>query len=111
MGWQDKALQKYRMEKQVRDIMNSQEYKEREKEMEAQWTSNAIARFAFIACEFLENNHNYKENGLKKFLKYLIDCLEYTGEDEDFFITHEKYYKEMMDLDVLSEMNMMIEVK
>lgn len=111
MGWVDKAIQKNRMEKQVRDIMNSQEYKEREKEMEAQWTSNAIARFAFICCEFLENNHGYKANGLKKFLKYLVDCLEYTGEDEDFFMTHEKYYKEEMNLDVLSEMNMMIEVK
>ena len=48
---------------------------------------------------------------MKKFLKYLVDCLEYTGEDEDFFMTHEKYYKEEMNLDVLSEMNMMIEVK
>lgn len=111
MGWQDKALQKRKLEKQIDEVMNSPQYKMLEREREAQWTSNAIARFAFIGCEFLENNHNYKKNGLKKFLKYLYDCLEYTGQDEYFFLTHEKYYKEEMDLDVLAEMNMELEKK
>ena len=111
MSWQDKALQKHKIKKQIDEVMNSPQYKMAEREREAQWTSNAIARFAFICCEFLENNHGYKANGLKKFLKYLVDCLEYTGEDEDFFLTHEKYYKEEMGLDVLAEMNMALEGK
>lgn len=61
MGWTDKALQKHKMQKLVEEVMKSPEYKERERQLEAQWTANAIARIAFISCEFLENNHGYKK--------------------------------------------------
>lgn len=109
MSWVDKAIQKNKMRKQVEYALNTPEYKKMQKEIEAKNVSIAIGKLAFIGCEFLENNHGYKKTGLKKFLKYLLECLEYTNEDEDFFLTHDKYYKEIMDLDVLAELGMALE--
>jgi hypothetical protein len=91
--------------------MDTPVFKEVMKEQQIKATANAIGRLAFIACEFLENNHGYKKVGLKKFLKYLSECIDYTGEDEDFFLTHEKYYKEIFDLDVLGELGLCLEDK
>lgn len=105
----EKLLAKHKMHKQVEEVLRSPEYREIQRKIEAQNISVAIGKIAFISCEFLENNHGYKKQGLKKFLKYLLDCLEYTNEDEDFFLTHDKYYKEMMDLDVLAELGMALE--
>lgn len=105
----EKILAKHKMHKQVEEVLRSPEYREMQREIEAKNVSIAIGKLAFIGCEFLENNHGYKKTGLKKFLKYLLDCLEYTSEDEEFFLTHDKYYKEMMDLDVLAELRMALE--
>lgn len=111
MGSINKMRKRYEAEKMAKQVMDAPQFKEAMKQQEAQATTNAIARLAFIACEFLENNHGYKKVGLKKFLKYLLDCLEYTGTDEEFFITHDKYYKEMLDLDVLAELGLGLEAK
>jgi hypothetical protein len=111
MGSLLKQRKRYEAEKMAKQVMNTPSFKETLKEQEIRATTNAIARLAFIACEFLENNHGYKKVGLKKFLKYLLDCLEYTGTDDEFFITHEKYYKEMMGLDVLAELGLALEEK
>lgn len=106
-----KQRKRYEAEKMAKHVMETPSFKETLKEQELRATTNAIARLAFIACEFLENTHGYKKAGLQKFLKYLLDCLNYTGEDAEFFITHEKYYKEMMDLDVLGELGLGLEEK
>lgn len=42
-------------------------------------------------------------------MKYLLDCLKCTNDDEEFFLTHEKYYKGEFDLDVLGELGLAIE--
>ena len=52
MSWQDKALQKHRMEKQVEEIMKSPEYKELEQKRNDEILNQSIATLAFIACEF-----------------------------------------------------------
>lgn len=109
MGSLNKQRKRYEAEKQAKEIMNTPRFKEAMKEQDIRSTANAIGRLAFIACEFLENNHGYKKAGLKKFLKYLADCIDYTGQDEDFFLTHDKYYKEIMDLDVLGELGLKLE--
>lgn len=106
MGRLDKLRKKYEAEKMALKVMDSPKFKEALREQEIKSTTNAIGRLAFITCEFLENTHGYKKAGLKKFLKYLVDCLDYTSTDDEFFITHEKYYKEMMELDVLAELGL-----
>lgn len=109
MSWQDKALQKHRMEKQVEEIMKSPEYKDLEQKRNDEILNRSIATLAFIACEFLENNHGYKKVGLTKFLKYVNDCMECSAKQEDFFAAHDKHYKETMQLDVLAEFGLKIE--
>lgn len=111
MGSLNKKRKRWEAEKKAKEIMNTPSFKEAMKEQDIKSTANAIGRLAFIACEFLENTHGYKKAGLKKFLKYLADCIEYTGEDEEFFLTHDKYYKEMLELDVLAELGLMLEEK
>lgn len=111
MGSLNKQRKRYEAEKMAKQVMETPKFKEALKEQELRATTNAIARLAFIACEFLENNHGYKKVGLKKFLKYLLDCLEYTGTDEEFFLTHDKYYKEIHGLDVLAELGLGLEEK
>lgn len=107
MGWQDKALQKRRMEKQIKEIMNSPEYKQVEREREDQMFWSALYQLSFISCEFLERNHGYKKKGLQKFLKYLHDCI--VEADDGFYLSQDKYYKEEMNLDVLEVFGMKIE--
>lgn len=107
----DKYRKRWEAEKKAKEVMDTPVFKEAIKEQNIKATANAIGRLAFIACEYLENNHGYKKVGLKKFLKYLSDCIDYTGEDEEFFLTHDKYYKEEMDLDVLKELGLCLEDK
>ena len=109
MGWTEKALQKHKMQKLVEEVMSSPEYKERERQMEAQWTANALARFTFMMCGFLETKHNYKKEGLKKFLKFVYAGLEETNDNPDFFTGYDSYYKTELGLDVLGELGLAIE--
>lgn len=109
MGWQDKALQKHRMEKMIEEVMKSPEYKASEQKRNDEILNQSIATLAFIACEFLENNHGYKKNGLKKFLTYLNDCMNESIKDSDFFTAHVEYYKKEMGLDVLAEFGLKVE--
>ena len=111
MGSLNKQRKRWEAEKKAKEIMNTPRFKEAMKQQDIKSTANAIGRLAFIACEFLENNHGYKKTGLKKFLKYLLDCLDYTGTDDEFFLTHDKYYKEIHDLDVLAELGLALEVR
>lgn len=107
----EKQRRRWENDKKAKEVMNAPSFKEAMKEQEIRATANAIGRLSFIACEFLENNHGYKKTGLKKFLKYLADCIDYTGEDEDFFLTQDKYYKEIHGLDVLAELGLGLKVE
>ena len=111
MGSFNKQRQRYEAEKMAKKVMDSPSFKETLKEQEIRATANAIARLSFIACEFLENTHGYKKTGLKKFLKYLLHFIEEVGTDTEFLVTQDKYYKEMMDLDVLGELGLGLEEK
>ena len=111
MAKMDKYRRRYEAEKKAKEIMDTPRFKEAMKEENIRATANAIGRLAFIACEFLENHHGYKKVGLKKFLEFLSWSIDYTGEDDEFFLTHDKYYKEEMDLDVLKELGLRLEDK
>lgn len=107
----EKALQKHKMQKMVEEVMKSPEYKKREQELEAQWVANALGRFAFMMCGFLETRHGYKGEGLKRFLDFLRVSLECTTDDEDFFKEYDSYYKFEYGLDVLAEIGLGLEEK
>ena len=107
----EKALQKHKMQKMVKEVMNSPEYKKREQELESQWVTNALGRFAFMMCGYLETRHGYKKEGLKRFLSFLLVSLESTTDDEEFFKEYDSYYKSEYGLDVLAEIGLGLEEK
>ena len=111
MGSLNKMRQRWEAEKMAKKVMDSPRFKEALREQDIRATTTAIAKLAFISCEFLENTHGYKKRGLKKFLKYLLHFVEEVGADEEFLVTQDKYYKEMLDLDVLGELGLALEVK
>lgn len=107
----EKQLQKHKMRKMVEEVMKTPEYKKLEKEKEAEYVANALARFAFIMCGFLETRHGYKKAGLEHFLSFLLLNMECTSDDESFFKEYEKYYKDEYDLDVLAKLGLGLEEK
>lgn len=109
MGYLDKMRQREAKRKMAQDVMNSPEFKEYMRQHDEQAVINALARFAFMMCEFLETRHGYKKQGMLKALKFVRGCLEYTEDNENFFVDNDKYYKEEYDLDVLAELGMGVE--
>ena len=89
--------------------MKTQKYKEMQREMEAQNVANAIGKFAFIMCGFLETRYGYKKEGLKKFLAFLATSLKEPDDNDVFFVGYDKHYKEEYGLDVLGELGMGLE--
>ena len=106
----DKYRKKAENEKKAKEIMDTPVFKEMMKEQGVKATANAIGRLAFITCEFLETRHGYKKAGLKKFLEFLHYCINYAEEDNELFISYEKYFKDNFDLDVLAEIGLRLEV-
>lgn len=109
MGWVEKALEKHKIQKQVEEALNTPEYKEFQRKQEEEAVLNALGRFTFMMCEYLETRHGYKGNGLKKFLAYVLHCLEYTGENEMYFKDCHDYFIEEYGVDVLAELGLGIE--
>lgn len=107
----EKALQKHKMRKMVEEVLKSPEYKEKQQQMESEWVTKALARFAFIMCGFLETRHGYKKDGLNRFLSFLLLNLDCTQDDENFFVEYDKYYKSEYGLDVLAALGMELEGK
>lgn len=106
-----KQRKRYEAEKMTKQVMSNPKFKEAMKEQEIRATANAIAKLAFISCEFLENKHGYKKAGLENFLKYLLHFVGEIGTDEEFLITQDKYYKEIYGLDVLAKLGLGLEEK
>lgn len=106
MSWVDNAHQKNKLQKQIDEILNGPEYKKMQEEFKTECVANALARFTFFACGFLETRYGYKKEGLKKFLEFIKLNLSCTEDDENFFITYSQHYKDEYDLDVLAELGL-----
>lgn len=109
MGYLDKMRQREAKRKLAEEVMNTPEFKEFMRQQEEQAVLNALARFAFMMCGFLETRHGYKKEGLKKFLDFVKVSLKETDGNEDFFIGYDSYYKSELGLDVLAELGMALE--
>ncbi len=109
MGSLNKIRKRYEAEKMAKQVMASPKFKEAMKEQEERAVLNALARFAFMMCGFLETRHGYKKDGLKKFLAFVMVNLQCTDDNEDFFLDYDKYYKDEYGLDVLAELGLGLE--
>ncbi len=109
MGSFYKQRQRYEAEKMAKQVMETPKFKEALKEQELRATLNALARFSFMMCGFLETRHGYKKKGLEKFLKFVLVGLEETEDNSDFFVEYENYYIEEFGLDVLASLGLGLE--
>ena len=109
MGYFDKIKKRQASEKMAKEVMNSPEFKRKLRELEQTATVNALARFTFIMCGYLETRHGYKAKGLKSFLGSVMTSLRCTEDNEKFFLDYDAYFKEEYGLDVLGELGLGIE--
>ena len=93
MSWASKAHKKHQVHKLVEQALNSKEYQDARKDDMQQSALRAFCRFCFVACEYLEMKHGYKEKGLHSFLAFakgrkemvdLMMLLAKEGIDTDF---------------------------
>lgn len=109
MSWASKAHKKHQIHKMVEQALNSKEYQDARKEDMQQATLQALCRLCFVACEYLEMKHGYKEKGLHSFLAFAKGRIVEIGEDDKYFIDVAEYYKETYNLDVLDVLGMRLE--
>ena len=107
MGRTNQAIKDYRMRQQLRqqieEVMNSPQYLKAREIDRQQAALQALFRFCFLTCEYLELKHGYKKNGLENFLKFAkLRVIEIGNEEEDdAFEADNKYYIDNYNLDVL----------
>ena len=106
MSWVSKAHKKHQVHKLVEQALNSKEYQDARKDDMQQSALRAFCRFCFVACEYLEMKHGYKEKGLHSFLAFAKGRIEEIGEDDKYFTDVAEYYKETYNLDVLEALGM-----
>ena len=111
MSYWDKVRKKEVRRKITNEILNAPEFKEYMVKHEEQAILNALGRFTFMMCGFLETRHGYKSKGLKKFLESVKAGLKETDNNVDFFVGYDTYYKEEYGLDVLAELGLALEEK
>ena len=111
MSYWDKVRKKEARKKLTQEVLNAPEFKEYMRQHEEQAVLNALGRFTFMMCGFLETRHGYKKKGLEKFLKSVIAGLEETEDNVDFFKDYDAYYKDEFGLDVLAELGLGLEEK
>ena len=107
----DKLRKRYEAEKMAKKVMDNPAFKEAMRQQEERATLNALARFTFMMCGFLETRHGYKKKGLEKFLKSVLAGLKETEDNSDFFIEYENYYNDEYGLDVLAALGLGLEEK
>lgn len=111
MGYWDKVRKKEVQRKITQEVLNAPEFKAYMVKHEEQAVLNALGRFVFMMCGFLETRHGYKAAGLKKFLDFVVVSLKETDGNSDFFTGYDTYYKEEYGLDVLAELGLGLEEK
>lgn len=111
MSYWDKVRKKEARRKVTQEVLNAPEFKEYMRQHEEQAVLNALGRFVFMMCGFLETRHGYKAAGLKKFLDFVVVSLKETEDNIEFFKDYDVYYKEEYGLDVLAELGLGLEEK
>lgn len=109
MGYLDKMRKREENRKRAEAIIKTPAFQEYMREREEEAVLNALARFSFIACDFLETQHYYKRNGLKKFLAFVKKRMAYTEENELYFKEYHEYVLAEYEVDILGELGLAIE--
>ena len=105
----DKLRKKEEERRTVEKIIKNPAFQSFIRKRQEEAVINAMARFTFMSCGFLETRHGYKTEGLKRFLAFVKTSISCTEDDEHFFLEYANYYKEEYGLDVLGELGLAIE--
>ena len=108
MAWTDKALKRAKAEKMAKEIMSSKKYQDARKADMEQAALNAYCRFCLVACDYLQIRHGYKKNGIKAFLKYATEVMQYTTEDDQYFEDMNNVMIDECGIDVLEALGMKV---
>ena len=111
MSYFDKMRQREAKRKLAEEIMNTPEFKEAMRHQEEQAILNALGRFTFMMCGFLEVKHGYKKLGLLRFLDFVKKGLQEIDDNETFFVGYNEHYIDEYGLDVLAELGLALEEK
>ena len=90
------------------DIINSKKYQDAKKKDMEQASLNAYCKFCLVACDYLQIKHSYKANGIKGFLKYASEVMQYTLEYEKYFEDMNQVMIDECGIDVLETLGMNI---
>ena len=109
MGYLDKMHKRAKMDRMVREIMNSTEYKQAVKKDQERAGVRAYCNFCMMACDFLELRHNYGSRGLRKFLEFALGRMRYLAdENEDYYQEMNEYFVEKFSVNVFDIMGMKV---
>ena len=109
MGYLDKIHRKAQMDRMVREMMNSKEYREAAKKDQQQAAMRAYCNFCMMACDWLELKHNYGHGRLIKFLEFALSRMKYLADDnENYYQEMNEYYKKQFKVDVFDIMGMKV---
>ena len=111
MSYFDKARKREAKRKLAEEVMNTPEFKEAMRQRDEQAILNALGRFIFMMCGFLETKHGYKRLGLVRFLHFVKMGLKEMDDNESFFVGYNEHYIEEYGLDVLAELGLGLEEK
>ena len=105
------AFRRAEINRLIRQAMQSPQFKEmRRKEME-QAVLQAMTKFAFIGCEWLDLEHEYHHDDFLRFAEWLRVRYIELGDDEGYLRDVSKYYKDKHDADIMRVLGTTFEKK
>lgn len=91
MAWIDQQRRKQQLHRQVRQALNSPEFKEARKKERAEDIDNACRWFLTISVDYLYRQENYGRKRMQRFIDFVNQSFKYIENDPDYFrlLAHE----------------------
>ena len=104
----EKELRNHKLFKQIEEIMKDPRFKKEQEKRENEIFLNAYLTFVLHSCDYLFRNHRYKANGIKKYLEFLKEQMEFVKEDEQYFLLLAEELKKETGIDVIEEFGLVV---
>ena len=92
MGYFEKQRKRLEAEKQLKAIMNTQAYRDMQKQLNEQVMLEAEAKLSVVACDYFELKHNYKSRGFKNFLLFAAKRFKYSTDENQQYLSEMNEY-------------------
>lgn len=106
MSWYDKQIKKQQAEKMAKELMNTKEYKDAQK----QDRLHSFALLCLTACDYLELKEGYRKKRILNFLQFMSGRMKYIADDNpDYCLEMNDYFKDEYGIDVLGTLGVKLE--